>query len=230
MPEANFNPYTPPEAEISNLVDSGPSGPAWLTILVRPRATIRQIIDSGRTTAVLPLAICFGITSTLAGAFERYLEKGASASRTEVEILVGGPLAGIALLYFLGFLIRLTGRWIGGRGSQKDLRTAMAWSSIPFVPTLVFQFLAFAIFNVDLGVSSGTKGLTRPQAFVQLGLALVQLIGLSWSCFLWVKCVAEAHRFSWVKALAAGFLGYLTTVGVVMGVAGIAYLVGHFFE
>jgi multisubunit Na+/H+ antiporter MnhB subunit len=228
MPEASFNPYEPPEAEISHPVDSGLSGAAWLTILVRPRATIRRIIDSGRTSAVIPLAVCFGISTTFAGAFERYHEKGVPTSRTLVEIFFGGPLLGVASLFFLGFLIRLTGRWIGGQGSQKDLRTAMAWASVPFVPTLIYHCLAFAVFDVASRGRDGPNGLSRPQAIVLLGLGLVQLIGLGWSSFLWVKCVAEAHRFSWVKALAAGFLGYLTCIGVAVGVAGVAFVIGYF--
>lgn len=249
MSEANFDPYTPPEAEIGQEVADGPPWPAWLMIFFRPRATIRRIIDSGRTAMFVPLMISFGAANTFAGARERY--RGRPVWLWLVDVLVAGPIKAILFLYFFAFLIRLIGRWFGGSASQKDLRTAMAWASIPLVALLASQCLNLMLFDTAQEQPSGipsllTHGLPQPvtneppvrpasrvpsdltftQAGVLISLLILPLIATGWAYFLWVRCVAEAHRFSWVKSLAVGLLGYLIWLVMYIFVAEGAYRLG----
>jgi Yip1 domain len=182
-PERDFNPYSAPDAPVGNFIESRPPGPAWLMIFFRPRSTIRRILDSGKTTAELPLVMIFGLDCVLPTAFRQYRAGKMAFKEILFKFLgqgLGGPVIG---LFVLGFVIWLTGRWIGGKASQKEIRTAMAWASIPFIPLLLVELLAIGFFDISLGMGPRT----RPQAYALIGVLIVKLVFGVWGLFLWAN-------------------------------------------
>ncbi len=226
MSSTEFNPYAPPEAEIGGEIAATPSGPDWLTILFRPRATIRRILDSGRTRAAGPMTVVFVISIVLPEAYRRSLDKDDWFVRLMIDDLGPALLAAVGLLYLFGYLIGLAGRWIGGTARAKDVRTAIAWSMVLLLPCGLIQLAAFLLYGVSTGGPSPSV-FDLDQLITRLGLSFLKVITAVWTIILWVKCVGEAHRFSALKAIGAGMLAMLIYMIGFVAIAGSGMLVSY---
>lgn len=195
------------------------SGTPWqnfkpfFTIWYKPRATLRQILDTDPKRYVFILAAINGIIQALDRASTRNSGDTAPFSTILIIALLAGPIGGIISLYIGGALLRWTGSWIGGKANASEMRTAIAWSTVPVlatIPVWVFQLIVY-------GEEVFTEATPRLESSLLLILLLVPIalieitLGL-WAIFIMVKCIAEAHQFSAWKGLAAILLGLLVIV------------------
>lgn len=114
----------------------------WLSIWVKPRRTIRQIVDHNPSQSVYILSGLAGIYRFLNQAAKRTL--GDSMSLWEILSLavLFGFLIGLLYLFIEGELLRWVGNRLGGKGSAIQVRAAIAWSSVPEA-LLLFLFFPF---------------------------------------------------------------------------------------
>lgn len=171
----------------------------FTSIWVRPRATIRRILDADPRRHVLLLAVLSGI----AGAFGR-MEDGAGHYFPLIAIvfiaLGAGAIQGVIGLYLWGFLIQLTGRWIGGAAKAVELRAALAWSSLPLVVLLALYPFQIALFGQDLFYTYVPAAVEESWLlYVYMGLGVVEIGAAVWWVVLSARTVAEAQGFrnSW---------------------------------
>ncbi len=109
------------------------------------------------------------VLAAIAG-FSQTLDRAASRGGGDVlgwpiiflMALVAGPVGGILALYLGGFLFRWTGEWIGGRGSSRNIRAAIAWSSVPVVWTLPVWIPELALFGQELFTTEAPRTLASP--------------------------------------------------------------------
>jgi hypothetical protein len=175
----------------------------WLTIWVRPRRTIRRIVDSDPQHQVILLAVLDGIILVLGQALSKHLGDTLSLPVIFLICAVAGPIVGIALLYVVGALMHWIGGRFGGRGSLAEIRAAFAWASVPSVWSQILWIPQFIIFGKDLFTSATPRIATN--LFVTLGLIGllgVQLAIAPWAFVMFLICLSEVHRFSIWKALA----------------------------
>ena len=59
-----------------------------------------------------------------------------------ILVIIGGFL-GIVALYFGGWLYRLTGSWLGGKGGFTRVRCALGWGNYPFIVASVLNILSY---------------------------------------------------------------------------------------
>jgi signal peptidase I len=165
----------------------------WRTIWWRPQATIKDILSRPTGSRVLLLASATGMCALLS-----------VIASVNVDVVVAilaalliGPLLGILQLYIDGALTAWTGRLLGGRASQRVLRTAIAWAWIPqmiAVPLLVGSMLVL-----------GPELLREGPGPTDTGAAIVSMLLLVlslWSFFLAIRTVGAVQEFGIVRSLA----------------------------
>ena len=175
-----------------------PARPAypWLTMFVRPRQTMRQILDGDSTRFVVGLAMLGGVLTVL----ERASING-MGDRMPVPSIFAiafpvGVLVGLIMLYLGGAVIQWTGSWFGGRATAAEVRAALAWGRMPFyfAGLLWLPYLGFFGGEVFMGEMPSVEA--QPWLlFVLMNLAVLE-VGLGiWGMVTLVLAVAEAHRF-----------------------------------
>ena len=162
----------------------------WLNIWVRPKATIRFILDTNPKCVIIWLAIIGGMISSLAWLGYTWIsypsEQNIQHILYFILILVGGALLGLFYLYVGGWLYQLTGSWIGGKGTFIDLKCAVGWSHYPLIVSNMISFLSL---------------LAIPNLWTQTIFGMVDIVTMIWGFLVFLNLVAEAHRFSAWKAL-----------------------------
>lgn len=198
-------------------------GNPWLSIWLQPRRTVQGIVDRDPEYLVLPLAMASGVSEALSKASSRNL-----GDQVGLPVLLGicvfvGVVSGLIGLFLFGFLLRVAGKWLGGRGSSEHLRTAIAWAAVPTVVALLLWIPEFAVFGRDL-FSAYTPNIDA-HPFLLLGFALLEIVLGIWGLVILVKGVAQVHGFSaWRGLFTVVVAVLLIAVPVVALALGVHYV------
>ena len=206
----------------------------WFTIWIRPRATIRKIVETDPEHFVLGIAWVSGALAALN--LEVGLNTGQMSSKlpnaTNLTAWIStlGPVGlaafafslgvfGVAMIYLLGMLYRWSGALLGGIAQTVEVRSALAWSQVP------------AIYVTTLGVLvvllSPAAPSEEPAALPLFSwwTVLRGALGI-WAFIISVKALGEVHGFSAWRGFGAMLIGIFVMVGVILGVL-IAVLIGQ---
>ena len=191
-------------------ITAGPHLNPWFSMWTKPRATIQEIVDRDPEHLVLALAAVAG--------FSGFLDRAAMRSMGDdfqwpTLVLIGaivGPISGIVGLYLFGWLLRWTGDWIGGRASSREIRTAMAWSSVPIVWALVLWVPELALFGQELFTTETPRIDSNTNLLVLFVLfGLVEMTVGIWAIVVFLKSLGQVQGFSAWKALGNSALAGL---------------------
>jgi hypothetical protein len=220
VPPAFSPPAWPPAAP-------EPHASPWLSIWVAPRATLRRILVTDPRRRVLAIAMLAGVARGLGIAASAPAAGALPATGHLALALLAGPPAGVAWLYLLGWLVRVTGRLLGGRGGTVAVRAALAWSAVPLVWTLLLWLPRAALLGAETFHPSpaGIEGHVPSEAIFGL-LMFLQLTVDVWTIVVGAKCLGEAHGFSAWRGFFAYLLALLILVFPIIVVAGAAIILG----
>jgi Yip1 domain len=201
----------------------------FASIWYRPRATIRSIVDSNPRRYVLLLAITTGITAAFAVlapgrpvAFTIGSHPIAQTSLASWELwglakLAGYPLLSIAGLYLTGWLIRWAGGLLGGTATAVEVRAAIAWSMLIQIAANLL-YLPFALSGVVRPYEQDAiRSLHDLIAVIQHNIVVtggIFIVLVVWQFVVMLQCVAEVHRFSFVRALGAYLINLFIFIAV----------------
>jgi len=180
----------------------------WLTMFVRPRQTMRQILDRDSTRFVVPLAMLGGVLAVLNRASIESMGDRMPVSSIFAIAFPVGVIVGLIMLYLGGAVIQWTGSWFGGRATAGEMRAALAWGRMPFYAAglLWLPYLGFVGGEVFMGEMPSVEA--RPWLLLVLINLAVLDVGLGiWGLVTLVLAVAEAHRFPAWNALGSIVLG-----------------------
>ena len=226
--------FTPPPI-LPPAVSAGEPLNPWLSMWTRPRATMRQILDTNPRAWVHRLAILGGICELIGAHIPDTPPFPVISSGAMLAFkCVAGACAGLLLLYLGSFVVWMTGRWLGGQGTFVEVRAASAWPNV--------LALWGALLWLPLIAYLGIQGFNiNPESFMDdsVGLMLfapVLAIGVVlsiWRFIVALKCLGEAHRFSAWHALGAVLIGCVLLVipfailaGIGIGLMGLSALSG----
>jgi hypothetical protein len=200
----------------------------WLSIWVRPRATIRAIVAKDPTRSVLLLAAVGGVVEVLDRASWQSL--GDTWELRGVLFLAAliGPSYGIVILYVWTWCIAFTGRVIGGRATVANVRAATAWATVPIAVVALPTWLASI---PVIGAEWFTTETPRVDASLALTIywvvsGLLAVTAGVWALVLFLKCLSEVQAYSMWRAIGNTALAGLALVLVLLVVAGALVLVG----
>lgn len=179
-----------------------------LTILYKPRETMRRILDAGRdrwTIQVLVLA-CF--CAELSDIDTRHARtvfpnlKLMTLIAIVCLVLVVVALVWVLLLFLLSWIATWVGRLLGGKGTPSDVRAALAWGIVPVIWSVIYR-IPVVVYRNQFDVQPEKNVRDVLSSFVAHGGCgfMVVLFALQTICFLGTfivgsLCVAEAHQFS----------------------------------
>lgn len=200
----------------------------WFSMWLHPRRTIRQIVEADPERLVLVLAAAGGIVQALANAESKSQGDKVSLPVIMLVSLIVGPLMGIIGLWVGGALLRWTGGWIGGRADARRVRTALAWSNVPMIWSLLLWIPALLLF----GAETFTKATPIIEASSLLSaLYLVFSVGTAvigvWSFVVFLHSLGEVQGFSAWKALLNSILAMLVVMIPLLAIIGVLIWLGH---
>ncbi|HEX7419270.1 MAG TPA: YIP1 family protein, partial [Thermoanaerobaculia bacterium] len=190
-----------------------PSPRDLVTVVYRPRETMRRVLDGGRERWTIQIVILATFCSAVTDTDIRHVH-------TVLPDLALGPMVAllalalildavcwIGLLYLVAFAATLVGRQLDGHAEIADVRAALAWSVVPAI-WCGFLRIPLAIYAYRL-VPPATNPRQLVLNFVANGGCTFAILALTFEVLLyawvgWVasSTVAEALRFSTWKGLA----------------------------
>jgi len=186
----------------------------WISIWTRPRATLRQVLDTDPRRFVFRLAALGGVACALRLASTSGFGDTHPASVVLAVCIAGGAIGGILALFLFTSLVGLAGRWLGGQGHTSEVMAALAWSYAPAIWGLALWLPRAALLGEETFRSLPASIEGNPPAALLFGFLQLahDLIGV-WGFLITLKCIAEAQRFSAWRAFGAFVL-----VGLMVGV------------
>ena len=197
---------------------------SYLTIWVRPKNTLRAIIEEDPNFGVIMLGILLGITASLRASvihglhplpdlmgFHPFLDdiirigvgRRPGFLMTSASIIVYGSVVGVVLILIGGFLLRVGGMIGGGRGNYNEARAAIAWSFVPYTMMLPV-WIIYSILNFsDLRAlpASGLHAM-EPMGWFLLSLVLLDSALRIVSLIYLIITVTDIHRIAPAKSVA----------------------------
>lgn len=187
----------------------------WLSIWIRPRGTIRAIVDSDPERYVMILAGLYGISQALDNASRRNLGESLPLIVVLIVAIFLGPIGGLISLYIGAAILRWTGSWLNGTATSKEVRAAIAWSYVPAVVGLFLWIPLLVLYGIEMFTSVTPRMDAGPWFAFLIGL-LTLFLGI-WTLFLLVKTLAEVHRFSAWRAIVAAAIPFLAVFLLIFG-------------
>lgn len=206
QPDNNFddleNPYAAPDSsQIASVHGTAEEFGAeefhpFKTIWLHPRRTVRSIVAVNPELHVVLLACLAGIGRSLDNASMRNAGERMSLAGILGSAIVVGSLSGLVSLWLLSHLIRFTGTWIGGTGLREDLKTAIAWASVPSVFALVLWVPQLFLFGSEMFTEEMPTLTAQPELLVPyLMILAAEFILAIWATVLLCNTVSEVQEY-----------------------------------
>lgn len=174
----------------------------WLNVWVHPRQTIRAIVDTNPNYRFYILAAIYGFPTLL-----QVAQSFSLAQTTSLPIIIGIALVLSVLVGWVGItiltaLLFWTGKWIGGAGTYRNIRAAVAWSNVPnIVDVAIWVILMFTFGSQLFTQEFANTPFTGTALTIVTTLFFVQVIAAVWGFILFLKMVGEVQGFSAWRAL-----------------------------
>lgn len=182
-----------------------------LEMWVKPRNTIRYIIQTNPTQFVLIIAMLSGIFQVLGNFAQKGYGDYISLLNMYLISIIAGPVLGLISFYLFGALLNWTGKWIGGTADSEKIRAAYAWGLVPYITLkLVLVIPEILFFGNDIYRSDMTLVLESTLLMVLFVFTvLLEIIGWIWTTIILLKALGEVQGFSAWKALGNVLLAFL---------------------
>jgi hypothetical protein len=185
----------------------------WLRMWTKPKETIRAICGYDPRHRFLTLCILYGLPMVFQLA--QNMAFGYSYS------LVGIVLGAIFLSLFAGMVgitiatavLYVTGKWVGGKATFIQVRSAIAWSNVTSIVTIALWGALIAYFRHMLFTDTfATAPFTQGESMMVMGIFLAQSAMSIWSLVLLVQSLAEVQGFSSARSV----LNLLLSGGIII--------------
>jgi hypothetical protein len=166
----------------------------WLEMCMKPRSSIRGIVEVNPKVGFWALSSVYGIASSFF--FAHFYSLGFSHSFLSIflSMIAVGPLLGSFFILLDAWLLQKTGSLLGGSAQFSHCRAVLAWSKAPYLISLGLWLL---IFSQD----PNTAFLYIASETSALSVALVTFSVYIWSLFLLVQMLRDIQLFSFLRAV-----------------------------
>mgnify|MGYP001172108032 CR=1 FL=1 len=197
------------ESDVPHLSDQDIFTKIWLY----PRSVFRFIVAKNYNKHVVLLLILAGI----ANSFDRASEKGYWDEQDPLTVialaLVLGAAFGWISYYLYSALVSVSGKWLGGKSSTKEILNVLAYASIPNGVALIIIFANLMIFGSNVyTVSFDETMLLMPMRILYYSLILIIGVLGIYTLVLSVIGVAERQNFSTGRSIANLILAVLVLI------------------
>lgn len=176
----------------------------WSNIWVKPRETMQLILDTDPNKNLVSLAIVHGI---LVGIYlvlsfldSTEVPKVVQSFGFSLLLIVGSIIFSLFVLFFISYLYQITGKWLKGKGSYVEVKSATGWSFYPLIVSVPF-FIAAAIIYIT----------TTLPALAMTLMIIGQILSI-WGLVIFFMLLAQAHKFGAWKAILCYLLALLLII------------------
>lgn len=188
-------PIVPPkesDADASSELEMKPFRTIWL----HPRETVRRIIAVDPKLDVLLLVCLAGIGQMLDRASHHNLGDQMPTAMIVCVTITLGPLGGLFSLWLGSHLLCLSGAWMGSIGDRENLKTAMAWASVPSLLAWSFWIPKLVVFGPELFTKETPRLDSQPILLVAFfAVTFAEIVLSVWSLVLFCNTIAEVQGF-----------------------------------
>jgi hypothetical protein len=182
----------------------------------KPKATIRSIIEQNPNYQLPFLATIYGLYSLLSLAQTFSWGNLFSLLPLLILILALSPLWGYLVFSLLSGIVLITGKWVGGKGSFKNIRAAFAWSHVPMILSNFLWILFLAIFQETLFQGFPQDKTDTLAAYFLIASSLSFLVLSIWTLVLFIQSLAEVQQFSSLRSISNLFLSTIVIMGIAL--------------
>lgn len=182
----------------------------WIGMWVRPRETIRAILSFNKSYLLVVLYWIYGFPILL-----QFAQNSSLGDRLSTLAIVGISAVAAFIVGYIGInlgslLFYWTGRWIGGAGSFRDVRAAVAWSSVPNIVGIALWIVQMVTFGRKIfSLMFFSMSLDGLQLMVSYTCSVISVVVMIWGIVILLKALGEAQQFSAWKALLNVFLPFV---------------------
>ena len=185
----------------------------FVTILYRPRETMRRILDRPDRWALQVVFLAFVCASVNQIDARRLTEMFPAIHVVTAVVavtlsIIGGGFLWIGLLFIVSWIAAPIGRLMEGQGTARDVRAALAWSLVPIIWSPIYR-LPLVLLGIGANLNPNANGRQAVIDFVSKGGCSVLVLYFGFQLVFAIAClvlasftIAEAQRFSKQK----GFL------------------------
>ncbi len=200
---------------------------SWRLVWIKPRQVIRQWLESSDPGKnMIAISMVAGMIEALNRASTRNAGDDLSLPLLFIAVIAGGGIGGLIMLYLFPAILRVTGGWLGGKGSSSDLRVALVrgW----FVPMILIGLLwipELLLFGSDMFTSETPRIDGSPLlATLFYSLLFMESLLSIWAFVIALKSIGEAHGFSAWKALLTIVIPLAALLGVAMIIGVLSFI------
>ncbi|NGX32802.1 MAG: hypothetical protein K1060chlam4_00855 [Candidatus Anoxychlamydiales bacterium] len=198
----------------------------WLKMWVKPKTTIRKVVDYNPNFRLFWLSAIYGIVSLLSSSQSFALGHRFHFFLVLFLCLVIAPLWGYIVFSVSSFFIFLSGKWLKGSAKYKEVRSAIAWSNAPMIVNIFLWILLLSIFREDmLRDFPASFVFSKAQRVFLFLILLSQLVVSVWIIVLYINALSEVQRFSIGKAILNILIAMVIFVAVFFAIALIYFLI-----
>ncbi len=190
----------------------------WLKIWVEPKKTIRSIVTTNSKHGLVALCVIYGLPLALNLVQSFALVEVIPVWAALIGALVISGFLGIAGISIASWLLSVTGRWIGGKGSFDNVRAAVAWSNVPNFVTILMWVALFGVFGTQvLNRNFSDMQFIGYQAGTLFLVMLIESIVSVWGFVILLNTLAEVQGFSLWRALLNVIIPFVAVVAIIWG-------------
>jgi hypothetical protein len=179
------------------------------SIMIRPRATIRRILDSGRDRMIVPLVLLATFSATL-GDIDRSSFDALHRLPVPFGLVVAGICLGVAAVFLLFFYVFSwiaygMSRLLEGAATPREVRSAMAWALTPIIWAILYRLPAVILWpgtvasrmrvgkSAQVAIDPNLLGMGCIGSVIFGALELTTIV---WYCIVASNTLGEANRFA----------------------------------
>lgn len=187
----------------------------WLFIWLKPRKTIRYVMENKPMRTAIILALIFGISSVLDRAYTQNFGDTLSTGAILLTSFLLGPIAGIILWYISSSITYFVGKKLGGIGTFKDVQKMIAWSYVPIIWSMILWIIDFSVLG-EYVFKDATPDLSTGAAILFFLSMLIETVIYIWFIVITVIAISEVHKFSVGKAILTMIIPGIVLVAAVI--------------
>jgi len=169
----------------------------WTNIWVKPRETIKKIVNFNPRFRFAILSFLYGLPMLLHMAQNLDLGDQFTTAGIVVAALVLATFVGMLAIVIASGLIYWTGQWIGGKSSYINIRAAVSWSNVPNIAAIIVWFIMIYNFRTEIFMDGFGEMAMSSSASMMLNVAmLIESAVAIWSFIILVKALGEVQGFS----------------------------------
>lgn len=194
----------------------------WITGWTQPKETIRNILATNPKHGFWPLVIASSLSIAFSTSYSHSIGMKNAPWMFFGVLFVATLCSSILNVYFMGWVLKITGKILGGQGSSASFRAAILWSSLP---NLLFIFVWLMLL------------ILRPESTFILNAnhnttLLINLIGLTifcWQFYLLTGMTREVQGFSTIRSvmnlITAYFVLFVSIIIILLLVGSVYFLI-----